>query len=255
MAKTPKQPVTLVRKNRRGIVRRRNLVIAVSLLAVVVTVGEFSVRAWLGGALRTTVQSMLGGQASVGIGSQPALLDVITGTVPALSIHETQVGVCKIQDVTIDATLDNARRQSGHLSVSATQASLTLPPQAISTLLGRQLGGTQPTVTPMPTQDELDVQLYGLLDVYEKPTLSSGGVISFAPVSVSMGGFAAPGSLTGQIIPKAKFQQKLPHLPLAMQAQGVQVTSAGVVIVAAGQAAQSQPAGHGATTASGLRTC
>jgi hypothetical protein len=206
-------------------------------------------------ALRTSAQSLLGGHASIGIGARPALIDAMTGSVPTLTIHATQVGVCNIQNVTVDATLNNARRRSGQLAVSGSHASVVLPPLVIATMLKKRLGsGAQATVGLDAARNLLDLQIDGLLQVYEQPTLS-GNVLTFTPVSVSVGGFAAPAGITNQLMPKATFQQKLPQLPLGMRPDAVQVTSAGVVVTASGQAAQSHPAAHGANAAAGLHTC
>jgi hypothetical protein len=244
-----------VRNGKRSLFRRRNIVIAVSITAALVVAGEISVRSWLGNALGTSAQSMLGGHASVGIGTRPALIDAVTGSVPTLTIHETEVGVCKIQNVTIDATLNNARRQNGRLAVSGSHASIVLPPQVIATMLTKQLGsGMQATVGLDAAHNLLDLQIGGLLHVYEQPTLN-GNVVSFTPVSATIAGFAAPSGITNQLMPKAGFQQKLPQLPLAMRPDSVQVTSAGVVVTASGQGSQSQPAAHGTNAAAGLHTC
>jgi hypothetical protein len=244
-----------VRTGKRSLFRRRNLLIAVSIVAVLAAAGEISVRTWMGSALRATAQSMLGGHASVGIGARPALIDAMTGSVPTLTIHETRVAVCKIQNVTVDATLTNARRQNGSFAVSGSHASVVLPPQVIATMLTKRLGGgMQATVALDAPHNLLDLQIGGLLNVYEQPALN-GNVVTFMPVSASIAGFPAPGKITTQLMPKARFQQKLPRLPLAMRPDAVQVTSAGVVVTASGPAAQSQPAAHHTNAAAGLRTC
>lgn len=233
--------------------RRRNILITAALAVALVVCGETAARIWLGGALRGSAESMLGGRASVGIGLRPALIDSITGSVPTLTIHETQVGVCTIQGVTVDATLNDARRQNGHLAVSGSHASILLPTQLISAMVGKQVGGGG-AVVPDPARDQLVLHIGGLLDVYEQPSLQ-GNAIAFKPVSVGVGGFGVPAGIANQVVPKASFQQKLPQLPLSMHPDGVQVTSAGVVITASGPAAQTQPNGRGPTTAKGLRTC
>jgi hypothetical protein len=235
--------------------RRRNLLIAVSLAVLLATATEISARIWLDSALRASAQSLLGGHAAVGIGFRPALIDAMAGSVPTLTIHATQVGVCNIQNVTVDATLNNARRQNGQLAVSGSHASIVLPPAVITTLLTKRLSsGMQATVGLDPARNLLVLQIDGLLQVDEQPALK-GNVVSFTPVSVGIGGFAAPGGMTGNLMQTAGFQQKLPQLPLGMHPDAVQVTSEGVVVTASGQAAQSHPAAHGTTAATGLHTC
>jgi hypothetical protein len=75
------------------------------------------------------------------------------------------------------------------------------------------------------------------------------------PVSVGVGGFGVPAGIANQVVSKASFRQKLPQLPLAMHPDGVRVTSDGVVVSVSGPAAQTQPNGHGPSTAKSLRTC
>ncbi len=234
--------------------RRRILIAAVLTAALAGTAAEVSARIWLENGLSGATSSMLGGHASVGIGARPALIDLASGSVPTLTVHAAGVNVCKIAGATIDATFHDARRQNGHLAVASSQASILLPPAAIASLLGTRLGGGMAaSVVPVPSTGQLDVRLGGLLDIYEQPGLKNG-MLTFAPSSVGMGGFAAPAGLAGGLMTKAAFSQKLPNLPLALHAQTVTVTPDGLVLGASGSASGPQPAKPTAP-ANGLRSC
>ena len=235
--------------------RRRRILIAAALTATLAgTAAEVSARIWLENALSGATGSMLGGHASVGIGARPALVDLASGSVPTLTVHAADVNVCKFSGATIDATFHDARRQNGHLAVSSSQASILLPPAAISSLLGTRLGGGMTaSVVPVPATGQLDVSLGGLIDIYEQPGLKNG-MLTFTPTSVGMGGFAAPAGLAGGLTTKAAFTQKLPNLPLALHAQTVTVTADGLLLGASGSASAPQPAKSTAPT-TGLRSC
>ena len=234
--------------------RQRRILIAAAVTAALAGAAEAGTRIWLENALDGATASMLGGQASVGIGARPALIDLATGSVPTLTVHATGVNVCKVQGATIDATFQDARRQNGHLTVASSQASILLPPTAIASLVDARLGtGMTATVIPDPATGRLDVRIGGLLDLFEQPGLKNG-TLTFTPASVGIGGFAAPAGLAGGLGSKAAVSQKLPVLPLAMHAQTVTVTADGLLLGAAGSASGPQPAKATAPTG-GLRSC
>ena len=233
---------------------RRRILIAAAVTVALAGAAEASARIWLENTLSGATGSLLGGHASVGIGGRPALIDLATGSVPTLTVHDAGVNVCKIQGATIDATFQNAQRQNGHLSDSSSQASILLPPSAISSLLSARLGGGMTaTVVPDPSTGQLDVNIGGLIDLYEQPALKNGA-LSFTPASVGIAGFSAPAGLAGGLTSKAAFSQKLPSLPLALHAQSVAVTPDGLLLDASGAASGPQLA-KASAPAGGLRTC
>jgi hypothetical protein len=219
---------------------RRALVICAAVFGVLLLTGEFVARTVVGNKLTHAVRSALGGHVTVGVGTQPALIDAMTQSIPKLSIHATQVTMCPLKNVAIDATLNDVHRHGNAFAVSGSHAQAVLSPQALGAMLGKGKPGTNVAVVPDAAAQVLQVHAGGLLSLDERPELV-GNTIRFTPAGASFGGFSIPSSMLGQLAGNAAgVQVKLPNLPLGMALDAVQVTSGGVAVIASGHAAQTR---------------
>ncbi|MDT4963875.1 MAG: LmeA-like phospholipid-binding [Pseudonocardiales bacterium] len=220
---------------------RRAVVISAAVLGVLLVTGEFVARTVVGNKLTHAVRSALGGHATVGIGTQLALIDAMTQSIPKLSIHATQVTMCPLKNVAIDATLNDVHRHGNAFAVSGSHAQAVLAPQALGAMLGKGKPGTNVTVVPDAAQQVLQVHAGGgLLSLDERPELV-GNTIRFTPIGASFGGLSIPPSMLGQLAGNAAgVQMKLPSLPLGMALDAVQVTPGGVAVIASGHEAETR---------------
>ncbi|MDT4934417.1 MAG: LmeA-like phospholipid-binding [Pseudonocardiales bacterium] len=231
---------------------RRTLLISIAALGVLLVTGELIARAVIANKVTHAIRSALAGHVTVGLGGQLAVVDAMTQSIPKVSIHATQVTLCPLKNVAVEATLNDVHRHGNALAVSGSHVQAVLAPQALGAMLGKGGGGgATATVIPDTAQQVLQVRLGmgGLLSLNEKPELV-GGAIRFTPVSASIAGLPIPvGSLSQLTGGKAAAAQvTLPRLPLGMTPDGVQVTPGGVAVTASGHAAEA----HGTASGGGL---
>jgi hypothetical protein len=123
------------RRTRRRL--KRTLVIAAAALGVLLVAGELTARAVVANKVTAAVRSALGGHVTVDLGGQPAVVDALTQSIPTLSIRATQVTLCPLKNVTVEATLNDVHRHGNALAVSGSHVQAVLSPQALGAMQGK----------------------------------------------------------------------------------------------------------------------
>jgi hypothetical protein len=226
-------------------------------VGVLLLAGEMTARTVVANKVAAAVRSALGGHVTVGLGGQPAVVDALTQSIPTLSIHASQVNLCPLKNVTVEATLNDVHRHGNALAVSGSHVQAVLAPQTLGAMLGKGMKGGAAAVTVIPDAAEQLLQVHlgpgGLLSLYEKPELV-GNALRFNPVGATIGGMTIPAGMVSQLIGNTTAAQvKLPQLPLGMTPVAVQVISGGIAVTASGAAAEAN--GNVAGSGSGSTKC
>jgi len=228
--------------------RRRGTVIAIAAALVVTAsaLGELIVRQTLESRIGTALASSVNATVHIGIGATPALLDLAKGSVSTVSVTIDGFRTCKLGAVTLDGSFHDATRNGGQVHTTASQASMTIPPTTLTSLLAQhnpQLA--RASVQPDPATGSLQIALGtgGLLTITEQPALS-GEILRFTPGPLLLGGAPAPAAFAQNLAAKAALTIPLPHLPMNLTPRSVQVTSDGIVVTASGGPATFGPGSH-----------
>lgn len=211
---------------------RVTLAIGLAVCVCAAVPAEIIVRNTIDGRIADAARKHLSGQVTVGIGSTPALLDAMTGSVHQATIRSQSDTICDLREVAVTAVLTGLRRTSGGASLAGSRAAVTLTAQTFTGMLG---GSGTATVTPDPPAGDLSISAGpgGLLQVAEKVRLQ-GDTLTFSPASMSVLGRPASPSLQRTISGKLTIQRTLSGLPLSLVPRSAAVTSDGVQIRLAG---------------------
>ncbi|MFG2961213.1 DUF2993 domain-containing protein [Streptomyces sp. NPDC048291] len=220
--------------------RRTTIAIAVTGLALAVTAvtAEIVVRHSLEQRITGAAQAQLGGDPSVDIGTAPALVDAMTGSISTVTINDPGYTTCKQGQLGLSLSLFQVTNSGQQVHVQESNASITLPAEGTASRIDAKLGGRgNASVTADPGQNALVISIAGgLLTFQESPTLN-GSQIQLTPGDVTFEGAPAPARLTHRIENAGASSYQIPQLPLGLSVKSVGVSNDGLVLNASGGAA------------------
>ena len=218
--------------------RRRSFLLAGGLAAslVLALVAEIVTGQVISHRISAAASKRLTGPVSVSIGATPALADLITGHISAVTIHAPSTTICRLRSVDAQATLSDVHRSNGRIAIQGASADMVITAQALAGLLPGSFGPATVTADPAAGILRIGAGPGGLLQVQETAQLR-GDTIQLSPAAISLNGRLVPGSLQDMITSRLTIRRTLSGLPLNLTPRSLAITSSGVrVSLASGPA-------------------
>ena len=199
---------------------------------VLVAVLWFAANAVIGAAIadrmRSSVARRLTGPVNVSLGGDPAVIDALTNRIGSVSIDAPSTQLCAVSGAHVHIGLTGVRRDGGNAHVDAFHGTVSIPATALTARLGG--GQLQPTVTPNPAANALDVAVGpgGVVQFAMTPRLA-GNRLTLSPSSVTLLGRPAPPQIAQAIDSRASASRPLPALHGVRPTQ-VAVTGGGLSV-------------------------
>ena len=114
------------------------LVIAAASVLVALIAGEATVRHMIEGRIAGAAQSSLTGSVHVGLGATPALVDLAKGSISTVALTDDGMRTCELDTLDFAAAFSDVTRQNGQIHLSGSQATVTIPTSAMTSLLTRR---------------------------------------------------------------------------------------------------------------------
>ena len=229
------------------------VLVGVVVLAVALVAAELGTRAVVEHRIVSLArQQMHGGSVSVGIGSTPALIDLMRGHVSHLTLDAEHVRIGNLPDVSIDATLHDLSLSGDH-RVRGSDAVVTVGRSTLDALASQAAGVPGITVSPRPSEGTLVVSAIspGVVDVIAEPRLQ-GTRLTLVPQHVRVLGFDLNGTALQRFVARHPASQSLAGLPLSLAPSTVRVTAGGLqVVLRGGSSNLTAPAAGGGESAAG----
>ncbi len=209
--------------------------LTVASLLVVLLAANYAMGDVIRSKIASVAQHRLHTYVNASIGGAPALEDAITKHIPSVRIDAPDASICSLSGVNISANLNDLSKQHSQISVSSSDAQVTIDASALTSAIARKLPSA--TVRPDPADDTIDLNAGpgGVVGIDIRPTLQNQ-TLSFKVAGLTILGRAAPSSITSRLQQRVHFTRTLKKAPLNLTPKSVSVTENGINVALSGGA-------------------